>query len=284
VRLRDYENDRHVRGIWLESLISNKEHSLGAATNQFQVFSHYDACRPFLDAGFEPRIVQHARGGATFLGFLAHPGRTFDDTVRWDQYYEGLDTQANALMDRGPVIEQAVRIRSDLRRGHGVSISLGYFRIICLNGLVASVLNLGRMKVNHVNFSVAEVKAFLQANELPDPNSLPTAPTSLLEGVADLIVIDDPEKIQAQPRLMREPLRSITSAYSPKIRQALVEQMDRLREKQPQFSYVDLLNALTNTVAIARSPMVVYDEVDPAVRSLVDLVEIQAVREGVKAF
>lgn len=274
VRYTDYENDRHIRGIWFESDLDGKPHSLGAATSRFQVLSHYDVVKPFLDNGFQVRSVMHASGGATFMAFLSNPDVTFPDPIDWD-LYSGAVASLSEL--RGLPLEQSVRIRSDLRRGNGVSVDVGFFRLICTNGLVARVMDLGHANYNHVTFDPENVEVFIGETILPTPDSLPSAPSALLRDVREFLGADDPGVL---PRLLRDPVSGIQSSSSSATTLALIDELGEIEDRRERFSHLDLVNAVTNTKLAARTEWSVYRDLDSVMRNLTDLVELAAVRQG----
>lgn len=279
VRTTDYEGSREVRGVWLDSTISGKTHSLGAASKMFQIFDHYAVAQPLMEAGFVPQKIMHARGGASFMGVFNFPEKTWEDPISWDLKRFAVPTQ-------GPLgkISLALRVRSDLRRGHGVALTMGYFRLVCLNGLTVKILDLGSFNVDHRNWSEAKLDGFLKTHAVMEPSKLPTAPTELLEGVAALVALEDPKAVRELPRLVREPTHKLYSELNHSTRPDLADQLNLIRKNQETFTVLDLTNAWTNLTTTSRTSWGIYDEADPAVKALRDLVELEGVRQGVKTF
>lgn len=278
VRYRDYEGNRAVRHLVLESKLSGREHSLGAASSGFRSFSHSDVLDPFLKAGFEVRKALHARGGASLIAILGNPTRTWQDVISWDKAVGVGDSDA----ENG--LELSVRIHSDLRRGHGVRADLGFYRLICSNGLIAKILDLGSLRTSHRGFALDQVNSFIQS-KVKSPEELPTAPSECMEEILPLLDrLDDEEFVLSQPRLLRTPMKALSSGLSKATTSALRQQLSDMTQSKEDYSVLDLLNAQTNLATTARTPWSVYSETDTAVKALVDLTELVGVKQGVRTF
>jgi len=277
---RDYEENRDIRGAWFENN-AGRLGPLGSATHQFRMIDHYSVVKPLLDAGFEARSVQHHRGGASFMGFFAHPDISFEDPISWDSWAGKATTRS---------MELSLRVRADLRRGRGISMSLGYFRLICTNGLVANVFDMGGLRLDHRNFQPAKVQEFLDMKITPDlrasldPRTLITAPSSTLGPVIDILEFDELDKVLALPRLLRTPAASVHKALSATVRSSLAEDLSLLKDSKADFTKLDLVNSLTNQAHNTRSQWGIYDEADPVTSALVDLVELSGVKAGLRTF
>lgn len=273
VRSRDFDSDRSVRGLWFDSAQSGRLHPLGATTASFQVFDHLEVVKPIMEAGFKPQIVQHARGGASFMGFFSHPDLEFEDPIHWDQF---------ATKKKG-TLQAAVRVRSDLRKGHGLSMDIGYFRLLCLNGMVSRAFDFGTLRTAHTNWGSNIVESFLTENPLPKPQEFARVPSSLLANLPEYLTTSA-EEIASMPRLLREPIQHLREYYSPVVNRSLATEIEVLAEKQDSFSKFDLLNALTNQARVARTTWSVYDEADSAMGKMVQIVELEALKVGTDAF
>lgn len=272
VKYTDYENERHVRGLWFESAIDGKPHSLGAATSQWNIVSPYDAIRPFMDRGYKVRSVVHGEGGASVVAFLSNPEVSFIDPIQWD-FYAGV----NIPELRGLPLEQSVRIRAGLRKGTGISVDVGFFRLVCTNGLVARVMDLGNVRFDHRTFTEDKIDDFCRKTPLTSPEQLPTAPSLLIPEVIRLLSIDDPV---LTPRLIREPLERIQANTSRSVVDDLQNSLAEIHESQERFNHLDLINAVTNAKLVSQSEWSIYSRSDTVMGSLTDLVELAAVRTG----
>jgi hypothetical protein len=213
---------------------------------------------------------------------LAHPSLTFEDVIGWDhdllRGIEGLNVDQSKM-------ELAVRVRSDLRSGYGVRADVGFYRLVCTNGLVSTVLNMGQWRANHANFSGASLYEFASAQSAAI-EARPTAPMSLLDDVITTLerIDEEREYIERLPRLVQQPAKMIARESSGGKGLALVEGLKSLRDSGDTFSKLDLVNAQTNVAHSARSQWSVYNQTDTVVSALSDLVELAAVKHDLQAF
>ena len=265
---KDYE-DRSVRGAWFESDLDGKSHPLGAASNSFQLLSHYDTVQPLLELGYEPRLIQHARGGSSFMAFMTLDTQ-IPDPIAWDKF---------ALENPGrPPLQLAVRIRSDLRKGHGTSLSLGYFRLVCMNGMVSKIMDLGSLRLNHIHYSIDVIKDFLGTNPISDPQSLPQGDVRVLPQVIRYLDTEA-EQIPELPRLLQHPVKQLTD-LSGVVKTQLKTELEMLHASQSTFSKFDLLNSITNLAHATRTTWSIYSDVDTLTGNLLDAVELAGVQTG----
>lgn len=280
---QDYGDDRTVRGIWLDSTLDNKVHKLGAVTQKSQVIHHADVIEPFLESGFKVQEVLHARGGASCLAVLSNPEITFPDPIIWDQkYLTDLGLYAGSNFPTNAKMEISALIRTDLRKGHGVSVELGFFRLICTNGLVASVLDMGSMRSSHSAFSVDQINDFLEKHLDGFEPKFPGAPSQLVDGLIEIMQME-PDQVARLPRLMRIPAMKVRSELSKANTSAFIGLLQDIR-RQVDFTALDVVNAYTNLAHVSKSPWSIYSEINPMVSAVRDIIELEAVRQGVQAF
>lgn len=197
------------------------------------------------------------------LAYFSQPGVEYADPVQWDRFADG---------GQG-TLTPAVRVRSDLRRGHGFTYDLGYFRVVCTNGLVARAFSFGTLNLNHKLFETERVEDFLESNPVPSPEGMGGVDSSLFIDIAKFLQ-DDPEQIANRPRLLREPLQRIDGLLSRSSKVLLKQEFEEMAGSTPKITQLDLLNAVTNVSHRAKTPMAIYGEVDPLVSNLVDLVDV----------
>jgi hypothetical protein len=281
VRYRDFESGQGaVRAMVLESGYSGKEHSLGTASRKFVIPSHAQVLRPFLQAGLEPRKMVYNESGTEMVATLVNPSMVYEDLIHWDRAW--LKENGQGLNVDGTTMELAVRVRNNLRFGKGISVETGFFRLVCVNGLVSKVLNMGSWWSNHANFSTAKITEF--AHQISgSPSELPTAPTELLDDVLEVLDRIDQEAL-ALPRLMRKPAQLVSGLMRGERGTALKENLAALRDGKDTMTTLDLVNCQTNTAHRARSAWGVYDVTDGVTRSLVDLVDLAGVKHNVPTF
>lgn len=283
VRFRDYDENRSIRSMVLESAMTGNEHPLGAVSSSFNVHSHAQVVAPFLAEGFKVRKVVLNESGSQAITFLANPEITYADAVGvWDHDWLAANNGFNV---DGSKIELAVRVRSSLHKGDGVAVETGFFRLWCLNGAVSQVLDLGSYNRTHRSFSIDSAHRFA-AELTASPSDLPTAPIELLADVVNYLaqVREDSASLGRMNRLVRGPISNVLSHSGGNRIDALVENLSALRDGKSEFTKLDLVNCQTNVAHVARSAWGVHHHVDSVVKSLVDLVDLAGVAHNVPTF
>ena len=286
VRYTDYEGSRNLRNLQFESYLDGKAHNMGNASGRYTVISHSRIVQPFLDAGFEIRKAIYARGGQSMDLQLGYPGTRFEDLIGWDhEWLKEHAPESYAAPERA--MELAVRVRSDLRPGSGITATAGYFRLICLNGLMAKVLMMGHMVAQSRSWAVEKIEDFVSDIHIL-PETFPRADTALIDDVIDAYdrVMSEAERM---PRLVREPAQRVADATGGERREAFRDNLLALRDGTESFSTLDLMSAYTNTAHVGRGDqasrnLTVYRHIDPVTTALTDLVELAGVKRGVPTF
>lgn len=274
IEYQDYEEARNLRSMFFRPLESDRAFSLGQASGNFRLVDHAEALEPLLDMGFTPaNLSRTLRGGARLFAVLQNPLYSIPDPIRWDGLESGGLTLSLALM-------------ADARVGHGFSITLGYFRMVCTNGLISMFLNLGHWSWSHLNFSPASlrdaVRGAIHQNFL---SPVPKAPVMdsrvLVETTEVLRTLADPgyrdRWLARSISLIRDPLLSLENNLSAAGLEDLTASLERLSQSQGSFGILDLLNALT--FAEKRSTRL-YFVMDRVLRHLLKILELHSFKLG----
>lgn len=283
---RDYDEDRRLR-----VPVLNGDRVLGRASSQYKVVDHLTAVAPVQEYGFSPRTIHHFRGGSELIAFFStdDPSWQFKDPVAWDQEMYGVSEG----------LFLALKVHTSMRVGNAIRYAFGFWRQICVNGLVAECLNLGVFRVAHTAFDHGEVvdwmgeclEAFDQKQMTFDTISTkalswPTQAITTL--VADVDAGD--AYIAGQPNFARRPLSKVRSRLPTWGLESLSQQLEMAKSAK-KVSKVDLLNMLTSVSNSSPrhsedNPIAweVYRRMDPLASNLTELVEIGAFKAGVKGF
>lgn len=278
VAYRDYEGSRRLRRLMFWDGVG-REYTLGTCSNRFKIVDHLDCLMPFLERGFviRRRFVRRGTEGA-FL--LSHPEIVFDDLIQWD----GLNVLG------GGKSELSVMIWTDAYVGHASRFIAGFFRQVCSNGLVASLLNIGTMKVSHLSHTSEMVEKFCEdlviggleggsaalANVPWAEVSAAGWPIKLLLGSVGKEYI---EMIQDLPGLVHGPLQTLM-AYNSETRMQLAEHLVAACSED-KISVLDILNAITNVVEDRRD---LYFGLDNTCKAVCNLIAIGALMSGARTF
>lgn len=122
--------------------------SMGPTSTSFDFVDYAGLVEPFLDQGRKSGRLKQTwlfRGGTCFRALIELPMRGIPDPIEWD-----LDLWES---NKVGTLRQVIEIVSSVKPGHGIRITRGLFRLVCSNGLISKVLNLGFWKFSHSNFN-----------------------------------------------------------------------------------------------------------------------------------
>lgn len=246
ISYRDYDKNRNLRVMTFHDQ-DGKSFSLGKASGRFQIRDHFSLAEPLLDLGFEPSDVRLARGGARIFLTLTHPDMIVDDPITWDHtlYPElGDDT-----------MKFSIGLSADARAGKGFNYIAGFFRLICINGLIAKVLDMGNLFISHQHFSQLRVhewgKSLIeegQEDEIVFPK-FPTLPVAALEWPRQFIretVDSESENLDRYPEFVREPAQRLCGRLPQWTQEGIEAQLELIQDNSDTFNTLDLVNAMTN--------------------------------------
>lgn len=146
IKSRIYEGEDVQRNFFINQ--SGKEYSMGPTTDRFEFIPHTAVLEPLLSEGYKIEKINSLRGGLSQMTILtpAEP-RHWDDPIDWDyEFWADNDRSEDGL-------NESIVVQSSLLPGHGYKIDRGFFRLVCTNGMVAKVLDMGSVSANHANFN-----------------------------------------------------------------------------------------------------------------------------------
>lgn len=246
----------------------DKEYPLGTLKSD-EVIDQRPLVNPFLEAGWQVAEHHTLRGGCKAMTVLNQPEIQWADQLKWD-------VQRHAAAPS--FLNPAVMVSTDPRRGTKLRIRAGYLRLVCTNGLVASVLELGEVSFSHGTDELKvreKVNRFVdQVMGVQDPWSL-----NLKEYGKDTLTwyvktLSTPEEEMASlPNLINSQVRSAVSAMRTSSR--LSDFTMQLRELVDQDDFepitiFDIINAYTNLSHDYRA----WDALDRFVVGSRDLLEL----------
>lgn len=153
---RNYQNEQAQRHYFISTREDGgdlrstpKIYRLGVTTTQFRFVDHTVAIDPFLNRGYGVQDMIISHGGMNMYAVLSRPqARVIKDPIDWDlQYWPSEQSQ------KPRELRESIVVFSAIRPGKAITYRRGWFRLICTNGLVAEILNLGTMKFNHNTWS-----------------------------------------------------------------------------------------------------------------------------------
>jgi len=161
----------------------------------------------------------------------------------------------------------AVRTISDLRVGHSFSLTWGFYRQVCSNGLVSEILGLGAIRMSHAAFSVGKVRQFLSSiPRTSDLSRWPRLDSEVAVRLSEMLTADD-QDMWVSPLVSQHliPLkRHMSRRHRESFRQELTSGL-----QGP--GVLVLLNAMTTN-----APNRVYSRVDSLLEHMVSLADLVA--------
>lgn len=286
---RDYENDRRLR----VPVVEETGVVLGRTSSKWNIVDHYSAFLPALENGFEVKAYNSHRKGTEAMSFMSHPDLEIPKSLTMDW-----DLSVHSGNERESFV--GVRVVSSMKFGASIRYTLGIFRQICVNGLMAKTLGMGYLSMSHTRFNVTEVNNWLQnrISYFTDiENNTPTFPeisSKILDWPIETLkrVGDDPEYLASIPEFASSPVKTI-QRYVPKWGvPKLAEQFELARENLALVSPLDLLNCVTNVTNMSprRSSSNdgifwnMYYCIDPVFEATIQLADIGAFMKDVTSF
>ena len=118
------------------------------STNRAWVpFDHKQTLKPLFDAGWEASNIKLMNGGRKMWGLFNNPkGESLKDIFDWDA---GFYPPGTTQQDGG--IQSGIIVTSEISPNRSSRYQLGFFRVVCANGLVTKALGLADVRVNANN-------------------------------------------------------------------------------------------------------------------------------------
>jgi len=147
---RIYEGESVQRHLFFpaEGVAQKEVYSLGPTTTGFQFVDFTEAIEPFIEAGtlMTSRLW---RGGTCYQALLRMDDyHAIKDPIQWDR--ELWNRKSNKLWD-------ILELRASIKPGRGISVTRGFFRVVCENGLISKILGMGHWRFSHLNFNADEI-------------------------------------------------------------------------------------------------------------------------------
>jgi len=220
--------------------------------NNWAPLNHVDVIDPFLDMGWEIKNSSITRGGLMQSTVMVNPDKpkfydpfTYDDGVWGDQ----------SGQDDG--IAESIFIKNSLRSGGGVFIQRGFYRFICANGLVDSVLDLGKIRMKFDTWDINElVTELFQLDLTPEVIRGPVigSRAGLMSYADFLFKFLDREESARYINTLLPVVQNMTRPVEKFPRWAMsiaAEQFNELvKSKVKDVHRGDVLNVLTNSVSL----------------------------------
>ena len=275
ISYRDYEKDTKLRVITYQDL-EGKEFTLGRTSGGFRILDHKRVLTPLFDAGWVPTKIHPSKGGSGLWVNLVQPEITFPNNITWDNGFLGGIPELSAL-DGNDGMNLAIAVQLDPRPGQSIMLTAGFFRLICLNGMVARILDMGFMKLNHLHFTPEKIASFSagliteESQDLQRQLVLPHVPNAALDWPIEILqqkvygAADETDRVVAGlPSFVQKPVKQLTDRLPNWASEALVDQLLAAKEEAEFLSPMDTLNALTNiaNTAPGRSHTRLYGQMD----------------------
>lgn len=274
VILTNYESN--VQALALRT--PNKAYTLGRTSNLYQVIDHRQVIQPLMDEGWVPAKIDNTRGGGRLFVSLTHP------SIRFEDFVVPYDRSRYPSVPGDGTLALSLGIWSDARAGHGVRVTLGFWRFICANGMVSSVLRLGDRTFKSTMAGHASFLEWIQ-NQVSRPLSgealgyKVTRPEAL-NWLVDTLRKDEADLLQL-PDIIRTEALAVHRDLSQGVRQTLVGQIQDLRDTGELVSAGDLLNTITNTANFQpRAHSRLYHGQESLASNLARMMEVGALVNG----
>jgi len=212
--------------------------------------NHVDVIDPFLDMGWEIKNSSITRGGLMQSTVMVNPDKPkFHDPFTYD---DGTWGDSSGQSDG---IAESIFIKNSLRSGGGVVIQRGFYRFICANGLVDSVLDLGKIRMKFDTWDINELVGELFQLELtPEVIRGPVIGSRAgLSSYADFLFrfLDREESVQyvnTLPPVVQNMTRPVEKFPRWAMSIAAEQFQELVNTKVKDVHRGDVLNVLTNSV------------------------------------
>ena len=225
--------------------------------------------------------------------------RSFLVSQSGDQYALGLCSQHTRIIDPytlarplvegyglKPVIASYARggakvgIWHQMHVGHGTLCLMGYFRTLCINGLIAQMLRLGSLRLTKSTDDLPQlVSSWYQESvaKLQKDGSGIWSPYPYMKGISRLIALLEREDLASIPPVLRDLLRPLLYARrSMHFRERLLDELASLHKTA---TTLDIVNAVTNTGRIwevEKRPSWWYWSTEPLFRAIDQMAQLLA--------
>lgn len=261
---RVYEGEDAQRHSFIAKDTGN-EFSMGVTSEDYEFINHTDALEPLLDRGYTITKQTQGRGGMQLYTILEPQNPiSLPDPIAWDHDLWPMTHKKEKL-------RESLFVTSSVKPGKGLRFERGFFRMICTNGLVAKVLELGGASFTHSNFSVAKMEQALFGGEKGSNSSILGPQMGTKKGVHQLLGFVDQIIEQGGDELGKDlhfyarrdlgPLTDIPNWWLLFFRQ----QIETFIQNGPDKVHaLDVLNMVTSPISMAQRQAAQNNERPPA--------------------
>jgi hypothetical protein len=137
---------------WSPERKIEKGYALGAGSKQMSFINPADAQEQLLEEGWKIVDQWAWKGGLQVTTIFNNPGAAVDDTIEHDlAFWEARGRKRGGMFP-------AVRLDTNLVIGRvAARYTAGVYRVVCTNGLISSVLNMGSASFSHRTWEEADL-------------------------------------------------------------------------------------------------------------------------------
>ena len=234
--------DTSLLNVQFRSTTKDKDYELGVFKDS-EIVDHAAIFEPILAAGWTVAKHDVLRSGAKALTTFKSDDFPVEDIIRWDGLYQ----------DDRPLLPSLL-VRADARRGSSYSITAGWFRLVCTNGLVSKQFELGHVEFQHGTKDLAtKVREFMNTVASGERFRLETGRTFDVRAVP---VIRDRFLLDAEaPAFIKEAVHQAIREVTVKELPSLHHQLELIEGNNTTgtVSILDILNIFTNASRNFRS-------------------------------
>jgi len=218
---------------------------------------------PFLNAGWNIDLVDYGRNGGRSTTLLYHPELTLKDTISWDHARHLAQQERTNLGPGDETLKLGILAKGKIASSTRYTLTLGFIRWVCRNGLVSSAFEMGSLVVSPATFEPLMVQDWIGqiVEDFSSKKSVSVtayeAKTSALDYPIEMMQKALLDQIQgkqgAEPQLDFDELPEFVSnplGYIAKqpiwFQESLLDQAKLLRKSQETFTSLDVLNMVTN--------------------------------------
>lgn len=260
-----------------------KQYSLGNPSKKqthHTIIDHPKVVQPIVDAGFETMDIVHSRGGVSLFALFRHPDIVIPDSINWDseQYRYGHSSQGEDGQ-----LHLSIAAWADARVGKSIRLAAGYFRNICSNGLVSTILAMGSLRLTHNAFSKPKIDQFAEGVMGLRNKEFSTFSPKVLEypiKLLDEYQRDQEGTLKSLPKFVRSPFQTALASQPNWFQDEALYQMSLANDSKEDLSALDILNVITNVNRAADTDSTMF-RVESISEAFMSFLEISAFRMNV---
>lgn len=285
----DGQQGKTLRTLYLETAPGHRVH-VGTYLEPRKVVDYERALNPIFEAGFEPQRLYPRRGGLQMYGLFSHP--EYQMPYIFNQGEDGL--------------MMALSFQGSLKPGRGYRYKMGFFRVICKNGLISEVMNLGNLKLpNETGFAEKDLTKWLghsmrkwqEVDPLTSPlfksyhPELLSYPLFAIEKLHGRQASDKRDRgwLSVMPSFARAPMLKLENIFPHWAMQALHKELLALAATNDPVNIMQLINGITNVFngSPTGDPATAgrfYYKLESIIEAIFNLAEVSAFQKGLEPF